>query len=49
VSQRNDNDVARYNFNARRTSTDFGNFSQRCCWQSMLSKGDLWFVIPPLL
>ena len=25
----------------QRTSTDFGNFWQRCCWESMLSNGDL--------
>jgi len=31
---KNDADVAQYNFNA-------GNFGQRCFWQSMLSNGDL--------
>ena len=38
VSQKNDTDVAHYNFDAgQRISIIFG----RCCWEIMLSNGDL--------
>jgi len=39
VSQKNDTDVAHYNFNAHRT--DFGNFWHGCFWESVPSNGDL--------
>ena len=44
VSQKNDNDVAHYNFNAHQLI--FGNFWQSCCWEYAIK---WWFVIPPLL
>jgi len=44
VPEKNDTDVARYmmlHCYVACTSTGFGNFWQRCCWESMLSNGDL--------
>jgi len=38
-NSKNDTDVAHHNF--QHPSTDFGNFWQICCWESMLSNGDL--------
>ena len=39
VSQKNDNDVLRYNFNAHQPI--FYNFWQRYCWINMLLNGYL--------
>jgi len=43
---KNDTDVAHYNFNGQCTPTYFGNFWQRCCWESAIQ---WWFVIAALL
>ena len=39
VFQENDTDVAHYNLNAHQPI--LVTFGQRCCWDSMLSNGDL--------
>jgi len=41
---KNDTVVAHYHFNAQ--LTNFRNYWQRCCWESILANSDCYFTYP---